>query len=220
MANKTCTGCGETKPLDGGFHRDKGKKDGRSPHCKDCSRSRKADYYRENREQILAQQAIHRTKPEVKKQRAEYGASYYARPEVRARNSAYKADYYRENRDAVLARAAKYRADNCDSIRAYQADHYRTNPHLYWESRYRSKARRYGFEPVVISFTREELTSKWGHDCVHCGGPFESLDHYPEPISRGGAHSLDNCRPSCNACQAHSWRPGFTPTNTSIKENN
>lgn len=32
---KTCTKCGEVKPLDG-FHRDSKKQDGRFSHCKEC----------------------------------------------------------------------------------------------------------------------------------------------------------------------------------------
>ena len=160
---KTCKACGESKPLDGGFYRDKKAKDGRRSRCKKC---------------VLAQQAEHRAHPDVKAHRAEY-----------------RAEHYRRNRDAILAHRAEY---------------YQANPHISWEHTYRQRARAYGFDPRVSSFTRGELVEAHGDSCVHCGGPFESLDHYPQPISRGGAHSLTNCVPSCMNCQAYSWRENFT----------
>lgn len=149
---KTCSKCGETKPLDE-FHKYKRSKDGRVPRCKDCRRAEASEYHSQNRETLLA----------------------------------------------------------------YKAEYYQSNPHLWWEYTYRQRARAYGFEPRVSSFTRGELIEAHGDRCVHCGGPFESLDHWPQPISRGGDHSLTNCRPSCMNCQQLSWREDFTPTNT-LKE--
>lgn len=163
----------------------------------------RVDYYKAHREDLLAKAAEYNARPEVKARRAEYGRAYNRAN--RARIGAYNAEYHRANREAILSRKAAYAADS---------------PHAIWEANYRRRSKGQGFTPAVESFTREELIDRWGPNCVHCGGPFESLDHYPQPINRGGAHSLDNCRPSCNTCQAHSWRPGFTATHTSIKENN
>lgn len=68
--SKTCTKCGETKPLDG-FHRDSSRKDGRDNRCRPCKsliakeyrgrkgkRVRQVDrlYKKRNREKILADQ--------------------------------------------------------------------------------------------------------------------------------------------------------------------
>ena len=156
---KTCTKCGESKPLDE-FHRDKARRDGREPRCKTCRRAQASEYY--------------------------------ARADVKAR----KSEYYSQNRDAILARKAEY---------------WQANPHLRWEYDYRHRARAYGFDPRVVSFTREELIERWGTRCFHCGSEDgTTLDHYPTPISRGGAHSLENCRPSCMNCQQYSWREDFT----------
>ena len=51
---KTCIKCGQTKPLDA-FHRDKGRRDGRYPACKECRRDR----YRANRDRARAAQIKH-----------------------------------------------------------------------------------------------------------------------------------------------------------------
>ena len=56
--SKTCTKCGETKPLDG-FHRDKGTADGRRGKCKECVREYDRRYREENRDKILDRKRIY-----------------------------------------------------------------------------------------------------------------------------------------------------------------
>ena len=144
MDSKTCTKCGETKPLDL-FHKNSRAKDGKRPDCKLCVNARNAAWELANR-----------------------------------------ADYLAANREQISARAAAY---------------YRNaEPGVFWERTYRQRAKKFGFEPVIESFTREELIARWGDECVHCGGPFEHLDHYVTPVFRGGAHTIENCRPSGAPC--------------------
>lgn len=184
---KTCTKCGETKPLDE-YHRNNRNKDGRNTRCKPCAnadraaryatpegKARAAEYRSKKRGQILTQRAEYRSRPEVKASMAEYRAERYAHP-------------------GAKEAAAEYHA---------------TNPHIGWESRTRQRAKHYGYTPIIESFTKGDLIAKYGDACAHCGGPFESLDHYPIPISKGGHHIIENCRPSCNDCQKLSWKPEF-----------
>lgn len=195
---KTCSKCGETKPLDGGFHKKKGGKFGRAARCKSCVKAYqsewyerpevkahraeyKAEHYRRNRDAILAQQAEHR-----------------ARPEVRA----HKAEYYAENRDAILARMAEY---------------HQANPHQQWVKGYLRRAKKYGHPAVIEPFTKDDLIARWGDACWHCGGPFEELDHAVIPVALGGHHTLENCRPSCTPCNAKG--SGIRRTNTNETEN-
>ena len=91
---------------------------------------------------------------------------------------------------------AREKAQGWPSSRRYHAE----NPQIRWESRYRIRCRQYGIKPSIESFTRAELMARYGDACVHCGGPFEELDHYPVPVALGGAHSLDNCVPACAPC--------------------
>lgn len=44
---KTCTKCGETKPLDD-FNRDRARADGRNPWCRECKAEGNRRYYEEN----------------------------------------------------------------------------------------------------------------------------------------------------------------------------
>ncbi|MCZ0727960.1 HNH endonuclease [Mycolicibacterium iranicum] len=114
--------------------------------------------------------------------------------------------YQQANREATNARKRKYHAANREAATARQRKYHAANPHVYWESRYRLRARRFGFDPVVESFTRADLVARYGDACFHCGGDFEELDHFPIPVSQGGPHALDNCRPSCTPCNQRSWK--------------
>ena len=169
---KTCTKCGEEKPLDK-FNRRKLSADGLESRCRDCARA----YYVANRARAL-----------------ERNAAWYVKNRERVLQQ--QAEYVATNYDKVQARRAGYRSRNPEKIREYQA----ANPHHWWESNYRKRAAKFGFEAMVIPFTREELIARYGDACHHCGGPFEHLDHYPVPVALGGAHSLDNCVPSCATC--------------------
>lgn len=127
--------------------------------------------------------------------------------------------YYADNREHFTEYSSKRRAANPEYSRNwyaanpdYQREYAAANPHVRWEVNYRKRTKRYGFEPVVESFTKEQLIARWGSDCWHCGGPFEELDHYEVPVSMGGPHTLESCRPSCKPCNRYSWREDFIPT--------
>lgn len=114
---------------------------------------------------------------------------------------------------------ARWAADpegNREYMRKYMKEWNERNPayrsdriHYKWEGSYRERVRRFGFEPVVESFTKEELIAEYGDGCWHCEeAPFEELDHYPVPVREGGPHRLSNVRPSCVRCN----RPGRGPS--------
>ncbi|SMY03738.1 HNH endonuclease [Brevibacterium sp. 239c] len=116
------------------------------------------------------------------------------------------AKYYRANKERLREyHAGRYR-DKRESINARVAEYAAANPHMKWESRFRERAKQCGFDPVVVSFTREELVARHGDACFHCGGVWSETDHYPVPIVRGGEHSLENVVPSCLPCNRRSWR--------------
>ena len=191
---KTCTRCGEEKPLDE-YHRNKALRDGRQAYCKSCVKA--------------------------------YRAEWRERPEVQAQQAEYKAEYYSQNRDAILARQAEHRArpevqahqaeyyaENRDAILARRAEYCQANPHVSWVNGYRRRAKKYGFEPVIEPFTKDDLIARWGDACWHCGGPFEQLDHYVTPVALGGHHTLENCRPSCAPCNMAGGNVRSTNTTT------
>lgn len=105
-------------------------------------------------------------------------------------------------RVADTAYQARWRAENRDYWVNYRSE----NPHKNWEGGYRARAKKFDFEPVIESFTRDELIARWGDECFHCGGGWSEIDHYPVSVIHGGTHTLDNARPSCLKCNRRSWR--------------
>lgn len=102
-------------------------------------------------------------------------------------------------KECHLPKRAKWREANRDRTREYFAALSAAKPHRGWEGGYIHRARKAGFEPVVESFTREDLVRAYGDKCYLCDGPFEELDHVVE-VHEGGSHTLENCRPSCRDC--------------------
>lgn len=74
-------------------------------------------------------------------------------------------------------------------------------PHHRWEHRYRRRCRTYGTVAVVVTFTADELYEVYGFLCWWCGRNATEIDHVVAVID-GGAHTLDNVRPSCHRCNA------------------
>ena len=79
METKTCSKCGEEKPLDE-YHKNKGRKDGYQYECKKCATERSKEYYSENKEKLLEQRK-----------------EYYS--ENKDKILEYKKEYYSENKD-------------------------------------------------------------------------------------------------------------------------
>ena len=94
--SKTCTKCGETKPLDD-FHRDKTRAGGRYPHCKECRRERNRRRYEENRDK--ERERNRRRYEENRDKERERNRRY--REENRDKMLDYKRRYYEENRDIL-----------------------------------------------------------------------------------------------------------------------
>lgn len=108
------------------------------------------------------------------------------------------------------AATRRYRARNLEKIQAADRARYREAPekmhryylgniHSWWEREYIRRASSYGTPVVVVPFTKEDLIRAYSDACHWCGGAFEELDH-AQAVRDGGAHTIENCRPSCREC--------------------
>ena len=120
--SKTCTKCGETKPLDD-FHRYKRSPDGRKPHCKECVREYKHRYYEENRDK--ERERNRRYREENRDKRLEYARRYHE--ENRDKMLDYKRRYREENRDKTLDYQRRYHEENRDKMLDYKRRYYEEN---------------------------------------------------------------------------------------------
>ena len=113
---KTCTKCGETKPLDC-FSRDKSKPDGLRTQCKLCRSAVDAANYQANRGRRLAQVAAYKAQDPDRIKRGN-AASYRRRKHIR---QVTQQQYYERNRDRVKQRTAAHYKRNLVALRPYFA---------------------------------------------------------------------------------------------------
>lgn len=202
LSERTCAMCGETKPA-AAFS-------GNYSYCKVCKaawlreyrrqqgaeeRTRRwAEYRAKNEERIRETRTRSRARQDPEEAKAKRRARYAADPE---KQRAARRAYYVANREKALETqkrsAAKRPEVNAAAVRRYREKH----PEIRIVQNQNRRARTRG-----TKVTLAELDSLWTGECGICGSPIEaslkfphpgskSLDHI-EPLSRGGAHAIEN----------------------------
>ena len=203
---KTCTKCGETKPLDQ-FSKDRRSKDGCQLKCKSCNRA----YYLANRERIAKRDEAYRKANQEKiaqRNRAYYEAN-------RERISEQSRAYYRANALRYVERARAYRKANPDKWAEYQRAYRDAN-----RDEVNERVRRYKKANLLKGREWEHrrrarqacsVPQRWQvHDvlpfcCYWCGsnlrayGATSHVDHVM-PISLGGPAVPSNEVMTCATC--------------------
>ncbi len=181
---KTCTKCGQTKPITS-FHK---LKDKRKSQCADCikanwhaNKERMNSYcrksYAKNKDKRLSAQKDYAQKnPEVVKATK---AKYIANNPIKRKES--MAKYRKTHADEILAKKRNYYGKNSDKWVRYAS-----------ERGMRAKS-----DFVVNS---KEIISLLRKPCVYCGSSqSREIDHII-PLSRGGEHRLGNLIGACRPC--------------------
>ena len=123
--SKTCTKCGETKPLDD-FHRNKTGAGGRRPDCKECVREYSRRYHEENRDKERERNRRYREENRDK----ERERKHRYREENRDKELDRHRRYYEENRDKERERKHRYREENRDIINQEKKIHHAQNTRI------------------------------------------------------------------------------------------
>lgn len=157
---KTCTKCGQEKPL-GEFYKQKGSKDGLRSHCKVCYRKYRQEYYIRNidkwekynvpkRKQLKTVVCLHcNVSFEVSAKKSNYKHIYCEKPECQEANNQRKLRFYKENNRKNRAKLKSYR-----------------------EKKTAERKSRLANRPVWT-----------GKNCVDCGKPVKI--YYPGPAHEG-----------------------------------
>lgn len=197
---KTCTKCGEEKPLDK-FHRESRARDGRRSDCKDCVNRRNRKWRRENPEVVA--ECDRRWRKANREHVRKYRRRHYR--ENKNRILKRNAHYYQENRDAILKHRRHYRKryyrENRESILERYRQHYRDNPEQYAQKVANRRAR---LKEADGSHTLEEwqaLCERYDNRCLACGRDDVELtrDHVV-PLTEGGTNDISNIQPLCLSC--------------------
>lgn len=108
--------------------------------------------------------------------------------------------------------AREWRQRNLEAQRERERAYDRANPETRqagaWSGEYRKRARAAGHPIVDARFTQADLMAHLGITewaCMECGTTEGvELDHIT-PVSLGGPHTLDNCRPLCGPHNRQAW---------------
>lgn len=141
------------------------------------------DWYKQNQERVLEQQAEYRMNNKAK---------------IAAKN----ARWYEENREEIIRRQAEYKRRNPHiGAASFQRMYAARGDEIRARGRISAQNRRIAMgDGVVTSEDWVQILDEYGHKCAYCdkGGPLE-MDHIV-PLARGGPHSPENIAPACSKC--------------------
>jgi 5-methylcytosine-specific restriction endonuclease McrA len=181
---KICTKCGQKKLLSE-FAKDKSKKDGHMPSCKDCKKVYDTKYIAENKDK-------------------KYAANYAYNADHREEKKLYDKKRRSENRDVINAKKRAYyqsedgqlkhmewRAENYDKISTSRKNTKHKRREIIRSSKVSGKELRLW----------TEAQDKVCAYCEICCQDSFHIDHI-YPLSRGGLHELQNLAISCPSCNS------------------
>ena len=186
VSEQRCWGCCEVLPAEA-FGKNASRPSGLSDLCRPCKRSAGAEYYRANKDRILAQQKTRRDlNPEVREANAAHGRAW--------RSS-------QENRDRIAGQVAAWKLAHPERWAEIQKQAY---------ARRRARKRTTAVQPITATQIADRM-AYFGNACWMCGGAFEHIDHV-KPLSKGGPHMLANLRPACRDCNQWKYNKWDGPT--------
>lgn len=210
---KWCSACETAKPLDQ-FHKNAGRRDGRSTICMTCAKTRAMDWHWNNREKHLeAMRQFREKKPDVireyrrRDQERHPGRDKEAQKRFRQeRPEQYKARRKREyekHKSKIMKRAHEWRKETAKGRASRKAEHSRRRAHrLAAEGSYTGK-------DLVAQFKRQKGKCYW------CGEKMDPNRYEPDhvlPLSRFHDNSISNIvcvHPHCNHSKSdklpHEW---------------
>ena len=113
--------------------------------------------------------------------------------------------YYRK-REEILAKQRQDRKDNPEQFRSKRREAYRRDRTSSVNAEHKRKARLRGNDATMTRAQWKSVLAWFENKCAYCQLWFERLtqDHVI-PISRGGAHAVDNIVPACRTCNARKY---------------
>ena len=174
---KRCAKCKTEKPYTS-FSRDKSRKDGYQPYCKDCYRA----YCRANR-------------LKMRKNRAEY---YQENKEEFSERSK---QYYQSNRSHLDRSNGEWRLSHPERTKEIKKKWALSNIDKCLAIGHAYRARKGGAISGPYDFTA--IRNHYGNRCLSCGRNDVKLtiDHII-PISKGGQDTAPNIQPLCQVCNS------------------
>lgn len=207
---KQCLKCGELKDLES-FGKRNDTKDGRRSQCRSCRNEVNNKWQQSEK----AKESKNSWARENREKTREHEKRYWAKnPEKLKEKQARSDKKYREKYpEKVKKRAKDWAKRNPEKVKERYKRYRETHPNKSRDDAIRRRALELGVESV--KYTEDEIFAKWGTDCHICGEPVDltaprqvgiqgwemglHLEHVLA-LSKGGADTPDNVRPSHGIC--------------------
>jgi 5-methylcytosine-specific restriction endonuclease McrA len=203
---KTCSKCGESKPLED-FNKNRAIKDGLDGKCRKCKKA----YNFANKERNAATNTAWATanKGRKKETNSLWHTANKEKVAVKVlawrlanldRKAAQSVAWRQANRERNNSNQLAWAAANKEKVAATKASYAKANPEKRIQSQALRRAR--NMSNGVKLVTGNEIATITAMPCTACGvaGPSQ-VDHIV-PINRGGAHTIGNLMPLCPSCNA------------------
>lgn len=180
---KTCKKCGLQMPREM-FHRNARMGDGLAQRCKLCEKKRKALYYKENREKVIASNSAYHEANKSRRHQA-------------------NANWRAKNADRIRERMSSWKMANHEKVAEKDKKWKRLNRTKVKISNKNMRLKRRGANGKLSFGIKEKLFKLQRGKCACCGLPLGDdyhLDHIM-PIALGGTNTDDNAqllRARCN----------------------
>lgn len=192
---KTCTKCGQTKPIDN-YSKHNGQKSSKSGYrseCKSCQVIANQNYRQRNREKINEAKRVYANKN--KDQKAESDKKYREKnkKKIADRGKQWRIDNYEYQKQKAALWREKNKARKAITDKAWAQNNKENVRNI--SLRRRAKIATNG----IFKVTKKEIVVLLNKGCLYCGKEAEHIDHII-PISKGGRHSIGNLTGACAGC--------------------
>lgn len=204
MTTKLCNKCNTTKEITE-FQKDKSKKDGFYPSCKECRKKSLDNPLTKQKKKEYMKKYWQENKEKLIEQNKQYRNENLDKCLETCRN------YYKNNKEKCLENKQEYYLKNKETIKQYRKE-YRNNmtEEQIQKERLRSivrghKRRKVTGNHLSIKIIRE-LLEQYKYKCYYCNSKIihternsYHIDHYV-PIAKGGTAEISNLVISCPTC--------------------
>lgn len=200
---KTCTGCGQTLPVEN-FSPSKLGLYGVRSKCRPCCALATQGYRKRNPEKVRDYNARFRAENpgkvaqknrEFRERNPDYAKNYHAT--YKDLENLRKRQEYWSDPAKQSQRKRKARLENPEKFRERYRSYAQNNKTKLNEKAARRRALKAKASTFYVS--KKEVWHLYNSKCFYCPKPSETIEHVI-PLSRGGSHGIGNLVPCCGSC--------------------
>jgi 5-methylcytosine-specific restriction endonuclease McrA len=197
IVTKICPKCRKTKPA-GDFYKDRGRRDGLSGYCKECTVANAKSHYQNNKRSVIERITNWYRSNKDKKKAYDKQRRLEKADELKKT----KKQYYEDNKESILRKNREHRKSIPEKMLEYKRKWKKNHKDKVNEGTRTRRARVKGNGGVFTKDEWLEILERYDRKCAKCGSADRIEADHVVPISRGGKNIASNIQPLCRICNA------------------